>query len=163
MNVALPLPPAPRPERRERLLFVVRQRVEVLAAAVEARRAALAQGYDAGRAEGLALVVAELGGNAVRYAHSGVVAITVGAGGWTVEVEDSGPGFPPAVLADAGRSDRLGADGVRPPGDGRRSFGSGLASVRRLATALELSNRRSGGGLAVAHREFPPSPPRKDP
>lgn len=155
MNVAF----VPPPVRRERLLLGVHSRVEVLAAAAEARRAALALGVDAAQAEGLALVVAELAGNAVRYGRGGVVGVTVGATGWTVEVEDSGPGFPPAVLADAGRSDRLGAEGVRPPGDGRSTFGSGLASVRRLASRLALTNRRTGGGLVVAHREFPSSSP----
>jgi len=132
----------------ESLVAPVRTRAEVLGAASQAR--ALAALAGAGRSEQLALVVAELGGNAVRHAGGGTVRVEVGPAGWVVEVEDEGPGLSAAVLQDSGRSDRLGAEGVRPPGDGRRSFGSGLASVRRLATRLELENRRGGGTRVVA-------------
>ncbi len=131
-------------------------RVEVLAIAADARRLALGDGVDVREAASLALVVAELGMNAVLHGGgSAQVQVSVEPEGWTVAVEDAGPGLSPAVLADAGRSDRLGPEGVRAPGDGRSSFGSGLAGVRRLAGALALENRGGGGARAEAHRRFP--------
>ncbi|MFZ5445666.1 MAG: ATP-binding protein [Myxococcota bacterium] len=137
----------------------VTSRVEVLALAAEARGAALARGFGLKLAGELALCIAELGMNALRHGGGrGVVALTFRASGWSLEVSDAGPGFSPAVLADEGRSDRLGAAGVRAPGEGQ-SFGSGLAAVRRLASRLELTNPASGGARVVAHRELPMTPP----
>lgn len=130
-------------------------RVEVLAVASDARRLGTREGLSLREAEKLALVVAELGMNALFHGGGeGRVTVTVAASGWRVEVEDDGEGLTPAVLADAGQSDRLGPLGVREPGDGRRSFGSGLASVRRLSSHLELSNRGTGGARVVASREL---------
>ena len=137
----------------EHLVAAVQSRVEVLAIAADARALGAACGFDSREAEELALVVAELGMNALKHGGGGgLVNIALSAEGWTVEVEDGGSGLPPAVLADAGRSDHLGAAGVRPAGDGKQSFGSGLASVRRLSSRLELSNRRAGGARAAAHK-----------
>jgi hypothetical protein len=82
------------------------------------------------------------------------VLVTVSQDGWTVEVKDGGPGLSETVLADNGQSDRMGRDGVRPRGDGQPSFGSGLASARRLSSQLELSNRDGGGACVVARKEF---------
>ncbi len=137
----------------ERLVAAVGSRVEVLAIAVDARTLAAAHGLSIREAQELSLVIAELGMNALRHGGGGgLVQVTLDERGWTVEVEDGGSGLTPAVLADAGQSDHLGADGVRPPGDGRPSFGSGLAAVRRLSSRLELNNRRGGGARVVAHR-----------
>ncbi len=137
-----------------RLVAAVHQRVDVLGLAAEARALALAEGLDERAAAELALVIAELGMNAVRHGGGGLVDLSVAATGWTVQVEDSGPGLSPAVLADAGRSDRLGRDGVRPPADGGKSFGSGLASVRRLSSRMVLENRSGRGARAIAQRDF---------
>ena len=137
----------------EHLAVAVQSRVEVLAIAADARKLGFACGFDAREAEELALVVAELGMNALKHGGGGgLVSIAVSAEGWTVEAEDGGRGFPPAVLADAGRSDHLGAAGVRAPADGQSSFGSGLASVRRLSSRLNLNNRRGGGAHVAAHK-----------
>src|SRR4051794_4588389 len=134
----------------ERLVGAVQSRVEVLSLAASARALALTQGFDAKQAQELSLVIAELGMNTLRHGGGGgLVQVSRGIEGWTVEAEDGGRGFSDAVLADAGRSDHLGAEGVRPPADGQHSFGSGLASVRRLSTRLELNNRRGGGARAV--------------
>lgn len=133
-------------------------RIEVLAVAAAARQLALAHGVDAREAASLALVVAELGMNALLHGGgNGQVHVSVDAQGWLVCVEDEGPGLSEAVLTDAGRSDHLGRDGVREPADGHRSFGSGLAGVRRLSTGLTLENRVGGGARAQAHRNLPKS------
>jgi signal transduction histidine kinase len=130
-------------------------RFEVLALAGEARCLSVLAGHSRDKAEKLALVIAELGMNAVRHGGGGGrLKLTVAAAGWTVEVEDDGAGMTEAVLADAGRSDHLGASGVRPPGDGLPSFGSGLACVRRLSSRLELLNTPTGGARVVATRVF---------
>jgi anti-sigma regulatory factor (Ser/Thr protein kinase) len=141
----------------ERLVAAVHNRVEVLGLAASARALATSQGFDPKHAQELSLVIAELGMNALLHGGGGLVQISLSLDGWTVEAEDSGRGFSPAVLADAGQSDHLGAAGVRPPGDGKHNFGSGLASVRRMSTRLELSNRRNGGARAVSHRDLSPS------
>lgn len=141
-----------------RSVGVVQSRVEVLGLAAEARELAAREGLDARQSSELSLVIAELAMNALRHGGGGgLVSVSVSPLGWSVEVEDAGPGLSPAVMADAGRSDRLGAQGVRPPNDGQSSFGSGLASVRRLSSRLELSNRRTGGAHVAAHRDFPQS------
>ena len=138
-----------------RLSVSVNERLDVLAVAAEARALAKSAGIDAGFAEELALVVAELGMNAVRHgAGSRTVHVTVSALGWRVEVEDQGPGLSAAVLADGGRSDRLGVGGVRSVSHTRGTFGSGLAAVRRLSNALSLSNKATGGARIIAHRDF---------
>ncbi len=137
---------------KKRLSTTVQRRLDVLAFASEARALALGEGIAAKHAEELALVVAELGMNALNHgAGHGVVEVAIDSGGWSVGVEDSGLGLSDAVLADAGRSDHFGANGARPLGDGG-SFGSGLASVRRLSTSLELANKISGGARATASR-----------
>ena len=137
---------------KTRLSATVQRRLDVLAAASEARASALSFGIAAKQADELALVVAELGMNALNHGQGqGTVEVSVDSSGWVVGVDDSGPGLSAAVLADAGRSDHFGANGARPLGDGG-SFGSGLASVRRLSTSLELANKASGGARAVASR-----------
>lgn len=138
-----------------RSVAAVQTRVEVLAFAAAARTLAATEGVDLRQAMELSLVIAELGMNALRHGGGGgLVTVSICPLGWSVEVEDSGRGLSAAVLADAGHSDHLGPDGVRPPGDGLTSFGSGLASVRRLSSRIELSNRRTGGARVVAHRDF---------
>ena len=145
----------------ERLVAAVHSRVEVLGLAASARALATKHGFDPKHAQELGLVIAELGMNALLHGGGGLLQISLSVEGWTVEVEDSGRGFSGVVLDDAGRSDRLGANSVRPPADGSPNFGSGLASVRRVSTRLELTNRRSGGARAVSHRVlFPASAPK---
>lgn len=126
-------------------------RVDVMAAAAAARVQARTCGHSPDEAHALSLVVAELAMNALRHGGGlGWVLVRCEPSGWLVAVQDDGPGLSAAVLVDGGRSDRLGSAGVRPAGDGGRSFGSGLACVRRMSTVLELSNRRGGGARAVA-------------
>lgn len=136
----------------------VRSRVDVFSFCESVRRSAMGLGLEMRRIGELSLVVAELATNAVVHGGSGggTVHVAIATTGWSVSVRDTGEGFSPAVLADAGKSDRLGADGVRPPADGRRSFGSGLASVRRFSTTLSLHNLEPFGARVVAHRVFTP-------
>lgn len=131
----------------------VRTRVDVLGFCAEVRRAAADCGLDALRAGELSLVVAELGTNAVLHARGGTLDVRVSASGWSVVANDEGPGFSSAVLNDAGKSDRLGVHGVREPADGHRSFGSGLAAVRRLSSLVTLSNDGPGARV-VAERHL---------
>jgi signal transduction histidine kinase len=139
----------------ERLETTVQTRVEVLALSAKARTLASSYGLAPRYAQELSLVIAELGMNALRHGGGlGEVQVSVSTDGWTVEVQDGGAGLTAEVLADAGRSDHLGPYGVRPAGDGKLSFGSGLASVRRLSSRLELSNRPGGGARVVASRDF---------
>jgi anti-sigma regulatory factor (Ser/Thr protein kinase) len=124
--------------------------VDVRAVAAMARRWALSCGLTRIQAEHLALVVAELGANAVIHGHGGVVTVCVSRAGWKVEAVDRGPGFSEAVLTDGGRSNALGRHGVRPAAERARSFGSGLASVRRLSTHVSLQNMNPGAFVAAA-------------
>jgi len=122
----------------------VASRLDVLGFCATVRKAALGAGFTAREVGELSLVVAELGTNSVVHGKGGTVSVVVQPRGWQVAAIDNGPGFTQAVLSDAGKSDRLGPNGVREPGDGRSSFGSGLASVRRLATQLTLRNTTVG-------------------
>lgn len=131
----------------------VRSRVDVLSFCAQVRRVADGCGLDPRQSGELLLVVAELGTNAVLHGRGGVVTVVLSHLEWEVSASDVGPGFTPAVLADAGKSDRLGAAGVRLPADGGRSFGSGLAAVRRLSSSLTLQNS-SRGARAVAAKHF---------
>ncbi|MDP1823057.1 MAG: ATP-binding protein [Archangium sp.] len=145
-----------------RSVAAVQTRVEVLAFAAAARTLAATEGVEPRHAMELSLVIAELGMNALRHGGGcGLVTVSVCAQGWSVEVEDTGRGLSAAVIADAGQSDHLGPDGVRPPGDGLSSFGSGLASVRRMSSRLELGNRRTGGARVAAHRTLQPVQPQQ--
>ncbi|MCU0695224.1 MAG: ATP-binding protein [Myxococcaceae bacterium] len=121
--------------------------VDVRALAAEARQTGLDHGLTPAQAEHLALVVAELGSNAVVHGRGGSVSLRVSRAGWLVEVVDRGPGFSEAVLADGGRSDALGLHGVRPRDQVGRTFGAGLASVRRLSTRLSLKNLNPGASV----------------
>lgn len=130
---------------------VVRSRADCVAAGVIARKLARVLGFDAKRAEELGLVVVELTSNAVRHAGEGVCRLSAQTRAVKVEVEDGGPGFPEAVLQDAGRSDRLGKEGPLPPGERQgRGLGSGLACARRLSDELTLANRARGGAVVTA-------------
>jgi anti-sigma regulatory factor (Ser/Thr protein kinase) len=124
--------------------------VDVRAVAAMARQAALSCGLTRIQAEHLALVVAELGANAVVHGLGGALTVSVSLAGWKVEAIDCGPGFSEAVLTDGGRSNALGRSGVRPAAERARSFGAGLASVRRLSTHLSLKNMNPGAFAAAA-------------
>ena len=87
--------------------------------------------------------------------------LTVGGGGtyalWLdgrearLILEDSGAGFPPVVLADAGRTDSMGATGPIPRWEvSRGGLGSGLACARRLSEELHLENKVGGGAKVMA-------------
>jgi anti-sigma regulatory factor (Ser/Thr protein kinase) len=130
--------------------------VDVRAVAAKARQAGLDWGLTRVQAEQLALVVAELGANAVVHGRGGVLTVRVSAAGWQVEAVDRGPGFTPAVLADAGRSNALGLNGVRPADEVARTFGAGLASVRRMSTRVSLKNINPGAFVA-AEAQLPAS------
>ena len=143
----------PRHSEVRALRAELRSRVDVLGFCATVRDLACREGLDARGAGELAIVIAELGTNVVRHGGGGSLEVTLERTGWAVRASDEGPGFTPAVLRDAGHSDRLGADGVREPGDGGRSFGSGLAAVRRLSDSLSLHNEPRGA-RAVARRLF---------
>jgi anti-sigma regulatory factor (Ser/Thr protein kinase) len=128
----------------------VASRLDAVAGALAARDMVKAAGMDELRAAELQLVVAELAGNAVCHAGSGVLRLRIDGSWVEISVEDRGSGFSPAVLQDAGRSDHLGVNGVRPPADGVRSFGSGLACARRLSQTLTLENLPGGGARVCA-------------
>ncbi len=142
----------------EEIPINVRSRTESLAAAAYARSMARAFQYPERESEALALVVAELAGNAVRHGGGGHLVLSIGHSSWQVVVQDSGPGFTVSVLADAGRSDRLGPDGPVASGTPHASLGSGLAATRRLASQLVLGNRPEGGARVVASRSLEPIP-----
>lgn len=131
------------------LTSALHSRVDVLGFCAAVRDHAASSGLDTRRAGELALVVAELGTNVVLHGGGGELAVTLSHAGWTVHATDAGPGFTAAVLEDAGRSDHLGAHGVREPGDGGRSFGSGLAAVRRLSDSLTLHNEPRGARVTA--------------
>jgi signal transduction histidine kinase len=85
----------------------------------------------------LGQVIEELAMNAlVHGGGGGMVEVDVAASGWSVVVRDSGRGLSDELLGDEGRW-----------------TGSGLASVRRLASRLELSNPDGGGARVAAHRD----------
>lgn len=120
-------------------MAVVQNRLDVLAVSTDARVLAATQGARPREASALAVVVAELAHNAIEHGGGGgLVTLAVGTEGWRVEVEDTGPGLPMAVLADGGPRDS-----------------SGLSSVRRIAKQLELRNRRGGGARIIARGDFP--------
>lgn len=118
---------------------------EVVAAAAGARDRALLAGLGAAEAEALGEVVTALGWNAVQHGGGGELRLEVSAGGWVVRAEDRGPGFPPGVLAVAGRATTL-LEELNPT--------RGLLRVRSLCGALELFNLRCGA-VAVARRAVP--------
>lgn len=139
--------------RMESLSQALDGRLAVLALCEAARRLAASVGLPERERSALGLVIAELGTNAVRHGGGGRATVAVGPAGWAVSVTDDGPGFSEAVLADQGRSDHLGAGGVRGVDDVGGSFGSGLAGVRRLSDGLRLFNTTTGA-CAVALRNL---------
>lgn len=102
----------------------------------EARRLALAAGFDAVGAEEVALAVSELGTNLVRYARNGRLAIgpveLAGRRGLEVVSEDDGPGIAdvPRALVD-GYSTGAG-------------LGAGLGAVHRLADDVSIESTEQG-------------------
>ena len=131
----------------------LRSRADCVGTGVWARRLALAAGWSPRAAEEISLVVVELGCNAVRHGAGGRCRLSVTEQAMDVEITDGGPGFPLAVLADGGRSDRLGRAGPLAPGERQgRGLGSGLACVRRMASELTLENLAGGGARARATR-----------
>ncbi|MBL8952506.1 MAG: ATP-binding protein [Myxococcaceae bacterium] len=119
-------------------------RADCLGAAAKAREC-LARAGGSPRAAGeLAVVVAELAYNAIRHAGGGECVLEVSRGEWSVTVRDEGPGFPPNVLADCGRT-----DGVQP----RIGLGSGLACARRFAGSLAIENLEPTGARVIARKQ----------
>lgn len=137
------------PASRSYAPYAVESVADVLAAADAVRDQALLAGLGPDDANALALVVAELGDNAVRHGGGGELRVEASRTGWVVRAEDRGAGFPPALLARPGRSQ---TPVEVPLGEGG---GSGLALVRRLAPSVELFNLRCGA-VAVARRVATP-------
>jgi anti-sigma regulatory factor (Ser/Thr protein kinase) len=132
----------------------IRVRADCAGAAVHARQLAVLAGWDRLEAEEFGLVVMELVSNVVRHATGGFCWLEADAQVLKAVVEDRGAGFSPAVLRDAGRNDRLGGEGVLPPGQRQgKGLGSGLACARRLTTELTLENLDRGGARVVATRK----------
>jgi anti-sigma regulatory factor (Ser/Thr protein kinase) len=118
---------------------------EVDVAALGARERALLAGLDSVEADALGEVVTALGENAVHHGGGGELRLEVSAAGWVVRAEDRGPGFPPGVLATAGRATTLAEE---------LNEARGLMRVRSLAGGLDLFNLRCGA-VAVARRAVP--------
>ena len=111
----------------------------------EARRLALALGFDAVGAEEIALAVSELATNLLHHACEGVVTITRierPRSGVRVESRDTGPGI--------GNLDRALEDGFSTSG----SLGGGLGAVRRLMDEFEIASGTDGTRI-VAHKWLP--------
>lgn len=102
----------------------------------EARALARAHGFSPVEVEAVALAVAELATNLLRYARGGVISLTwlaaPAGGGIEVVCEDSGPGI--ADLAQAL------TDGFSTGG----GLGSGLPGVRRLMDTFEIASSPEG-------------------
>lgn len=123
-------------------------------------RAATAKGLDLGveceplRAQGdpalLREALANLVANAVQYAHRGAITLAAAGDrmGWSVTVEDEGPGLPPALVSDAG------SRFARVPGAQLGGSGLGLSIARAIAErhrgVLRLEARERGAGLHAA-------------
>lgn len=91
----------------------------------------------------LAQIVAELLGNAIKYAAGSRIAVSLhtGLGRAVIAVTDEGPGLSTAQLADA--TTRFWRAGENPEA---RGSGMGMAIVQKLAEA-------NGGHLAVGHND----------
>ncbi len=113
--------------------FRIRHEADVAAAVSAAREVALAVGLGRTEAVHLATAVSEVAGNQVRHAGGGVVEMTPGAQGVTVEATDDGPGIPDVELALT--------DGYSTRG----GLGLGLPGARRLVDEFEVSARPGGG------------------
>ena len=117
----------------ERVVVAVQSQQDVNALTVDTRVLAATQGAPIRQAAELSAVVEELATNALRHGGGeALVSVAVGPAGWTVEVEDRGPGL-----------------------SRKQSLGTGLMQVQQLSSRLELTNRRGGGARIVAHRDFP--------
>ena len=115
----------------------VHSQIGVESARREARRLASAVGFDADDTERVALAVAELATNLMRYAQSGEIVLNVVEDqtknhGVQIESSDMGPG-----IADVERALEEGFS----TGGG---LGVGLASVRRLVDDFELTSGPEG-------------------
>jgi len=113
----------------------------VLVAQQHARRVALAAGLDAPGADSVALVTAELAGNAQRHGRAGELVVQPAADAAAVDVVafDRGPG-----VADWARSL---ADGYSTTAG---SLGSGLGAVTRVATSVGVHSETDRGTVVSA-------------
>lgn len=101
----------------------------------EARRLAVAAGFNAVGVEELSLAVSELGTNLLRYARNGrlrIEALDDERPGIAVTSEDDGPGIPDIALAMQ--------DGFSTGG----GLGGGLGGVRRLTDDLQVESTPAG-------------------
>ena len=129
--------------------FALHTRADCIGVGLAVKALALEAGWSEVEAAELALLVT----NAVRHGNGGRCDMRLDATELLLIVEDSGAGFPAAILRDGGRSDNLGPSGVRPPGTSPSSgLGSGLATARRLSNELHLSNRGGGGAQVFSRR-----------
>lgn len=102
-------------------------------------------------ARALRQIVLNLVANAVKFTPKGgavKVAVRVERGDLVIQVEDTGPGFPPTAFANLARPFERGAAGADTPG-----VGLGLALVKSLAGLhggrLSLANADAGGALVT--------------
>ncbi len=116
--------------------------------ACEARRFARNLGFDERAQWELAIVVAELVSNAVRYAGSGTVTLRTAPGsrtGMEIVVADRGAGAEPSGAGHAS------------PGPGEpRGLGLGLKTVRCLSDAVSIEPGEDGGMVVTASRYLAP-------
>jgi anti-sigma regulatory factor (Ser/Thr protein kinase) len=135
--------------------YVVRSRVDSVAAGVAARNHARLHGWLETDAEVLCLIVTELANNAVRHGNRGLCVVQLAADVASIVVEDAGPGFAAALLAEpeaqTGRalrelSPKTAADAPMK----RFSMGEGLAGARRFCEKVVLENVPGGGGKVTA-------------
>ena len=114
----------------------------------EARRFARDVGFGERAQWEIAIVVAELVSNAVRYAGSGTVTLRRACGpraGMEIVVADSGAGTEPLAPAP-------------PPGsaEARRGLGLGLRTVRCLTDSVTIEAAAQGGTVVTASRYLAP-------
>ncbi|MFL6196601.1 MAG: ATP-binding protein [Thermoanaerobaculia bacterium] len=140
----------------ENRTFPIGSRSDVVVAASQARRFAVAAGLPARRAMELAIVVSELASNIVKHGVRGEILLRID---WTapphgevaVEARDEGPPIHDLELAMTdGYDDRGPIDPARILGRG--GLGTGLGAVARLADHLDYSQREGGKTLIARFR-----------
>lgn len=127
---------------------------DAVVAAAAARRFALAHGASARASQELAIVVAELASNALKYAGGGSMSVSMGDDGrLLVEALDRGPGIadPALALVDGVSEGRRVDQGEAPD---RRGLGAGLGAVRRLTDTLVIEPRVGGGTRVLARKRL---------
>jgi serine/threonine-protein kinase RsbT len=111
--------------------------VDLTRASMQARRCALAQGFDANAAAMLVTAVSELGTNILKYAVRGEIVIQpierCGKKGLSIRVTDQGPGIADVETA---MQDHHSTGGT---------LGLGLPGVKRMMDAFEIRSEPNRG------------------